>query len=171
MQKSPQYADAVPSTSEDPTTTTSIMRSLQFDTKVDELLGTPKPKKGNKDKKRSGACVLGLPRCVLDVRFREMLKGKEDEKKIEKEKAECKKQQEESKKKKGQACAEAKAKKEAECIAKAQVKAMGKMGTRQRKPTKKVEEVEVKSSEPSSSYDDSSSSVYETSDKEWKEGS
>ena len=60
MQKSPQYTDAVPSTSKDLTTTTSIIRPLQFNSKVDKLLGTPKPKKATEDKKRSGARVSGL---------------------------------------------------------------------------------------------------------------
>ena len=97
-------------------------------------------------------------------------KGKRRWKEDRKEKEECKKQWEELKKKKDQAHAEAKAKKEAERIAMTQVKAIGEMGTRKRKPNKKYEVVEVESSEPSPSYDDSSSSMYKISDEGWNEG-
>ena len=72
MSKSPQYANAVPSTSNDPndpTTRRLTPRPLKFDMNVDEILGTPKPKEGTDEKKWSGARVSGLPRCVSDAHF------------------------------------------------------------------------------------------------------
>ena len=54
MQKSPQYADTVPSTSKDPTTSMSIVTPLKFNSKVDELLRTLKLKKATKTENKVG---------------------------------------------------------------------------------------------------------------------